>query len=335
MGFEMSERKTIFSGIKPTGDLTLGSYIGAIKNWVELQEEYNCFYCIVDMHAITIRNDPAVLLRRTIEQLAQYVAAGLDIDKNVVYIQSHVRQHAELAWILGCYSMLGELNRMTQYKDMQKKQANNLNSGIFTYPVLMAADILLYQSDLVPVGEDQKQHVELTRNIAERFNGIYGDIFKIPEPFIPKIGARIKSLTMPEAKMSKSDDDPQGSIYLTDSPDVIMNKFKRAKTDSESAVRFDEENKVGISNLLTIYACAKDISIAEAEAEFDGQGYGIFKPAVAEAVIEMLRPIRQRTEELLSERGELEMIYKNGAEKAAVTAEETIIKVKKAIGFTV
>jgi len=327
-------QKTIFSGIKPTGDLTLGSYMGAIKNWVDFQDDYYCYYCIVDMHSITIRNDPAVLHRRSLEQLAQYIAAGLDYNKNVLYLQSHVPQHAELSWILGCYSMLGELNRMTQYKDMQKKQSANLNAGIYTYPVLMAADILLFQTDLVPVGEDQKQHVELARNIAQRFNGIYGDdCFTLPEPFIPKVGARVKSLTNPDAKMSKSDDDPQGTIYLTDSPDDIMKKFKRAKTDSDSSVRYDTENKAGVSNLMEMYSVATGKSFAEIESAFEGKGYGVFKPAVAEAIIELLRPIREKTQQLLSDAGELERIYRSGAERAAAAAEQTLVKIKDRVGF--
>lgn len=323
----------IFSGIKPTGDLTLGSYLGAIKNWVALQEEYRCLYCIVDMHAITIRNDPAVLRRRTLEQLAQYIACGLDYRSNTLFIQSHVPQHAELSWVLSCYSMMGELGRMTQYKDMQKKQVNNLNAGIFTYPVLMAADILLYHADLVPVGEDQKQHVEICRDIAERFNGIYGGVFTIPQPFIPAVGARIKSLTDPTAKMSKSDDDPQGSIYLMDSPEAVMKKFKRAITDSESAVRFDPENKPGISNLLTIYACSTGKSIEQSAADFEGQGYGIFKPAVAEAAIELLRPIREKTLNLLEDKAGLEKIFRDGAEKAGELARGTMKRVYETLGF--
>lgn len=325
--------KRIFSGIKPTGDLTLGSYIGAIKNWVDLQNEYLCLYCIVDMHAITIRNDPAVLRRRTLEQLAQYIASGLDPQKNIVYLQSHVAQHAELSWILGCYSMLGELNRMTQFKDKVKKGSDNLNAGIYTYPVLMAADILLYQADLVPVGEDQKQHVELARNIAARFNGIYGDTFTIPEPFVPKVGARIKSLTDPEAKMSKSDDDPQGSVYIMDSPEQILKKFKRAKTDMENRVVFDPSKQPGIANLMTIFSSATGKSFEQITDEFDGKGYGVFKTAVAEAVIELLRPIREKSESLLSDPVYLADIYSSGAKRAEELAVPTLNEVKEKIGF--
>lgn len=325
--------KRIFSGIKPTGDLTLGSYIGAIKNWVELQNEYLCLYCIVDMHAITIRNDPDVLRRRTLEQLAQYISAGLDPQKNIVYLQSHVSQHAELAWILGCYAMLGELNRMTQFKDKVQKGSDNLNSGIYTYPVLMAADILLYQADLVPVGEDQKQHVELTRDIADRFNGVYGKTFTLPEPFVPKVGARIKSLTDPEMKMSKSDEDPQGSVYIMDSPDVIMKKFKRAKTDMENRVAFDPVKQAGIANLMTIYASSTGKSFEDITSEFDGKGYGTFKTAVAEAVIEQLRPIREKSEQLLADMTYLSDIYKNGARRAEELARPTLNTVMEKVGF--
>jgi len=326
-------KKRIFSGIKPTGDLTLGSYIGAIKNWVDLQNEYQCLYCIVDMHAITIRNDPAVLRRRTLEQLAQYIASGLDPKDNIIYLQSHVSQHAELSWILGCYSMLGELNRMTQFKDKVRKGSNNLNAGLYTYPVLMAADILLYQADLVPVGEDQKQHVELARDIAVRFNGIYGHTFTLPEPFVPKVGARIKSLTDPETKMSKSDEDPQGSVYIMDTPDQIMKKFKRAKTDMENRVVFDPQKQPGISNMMTIYASATGKSFDQISSEFDGKGYGVFKTAVAEAVIELLRPIREKTDSLLSDPAYLAGIYREGARRAEKLAVPTLNAVKEKIGF--
>ena len=328
----MSEKR-IFSGIKPTGDLTLGSYIGAIKNWVELQNEYLCLYCIVDMHAITIRNDPETLRRRSLEQLAQYVASGLDPERNIIYIQSHVPQHAELSWILGCYSMLGELNRMTQYKDKVSKGEENLNAGIYTYPVLMAADILLYQSDLVPVGEDQKQHVELCRDIAIRFNHVYGETFKVPEPFVPKVGARIKSLTDPESKMSKSDDDPQGSIFIMDSPDQILKKVKRAVTDMENRVTFDTEKQPGISNLMTIYSSATGKDFDVITEEIEGKGYGAFKNAVAEAVIELLRPIREKSEEILADRAYLTEIYTSGAKRAAELAEPTLKLVVEKLGF--
>ncbi|MEG0876131.1 MAG: tryptophan--tRNA ligase [Oscillospiraceae bacterium] len=329
----MDEKKTIFSGIQPSGDLTLGSYLGAIKNWVELSDDYNCYYCIVDMHAITARQNPADLRRRTLSQLAQYIACGLDPQKNTIFIQSHVPAHAELSWVLSCYTMFGELSRMTQFKDKSSKNADNINAGLFTYPALMAADILLYQSDLVPVGSDQKQHVELTRDIATRFNGVYGDVFKIPEPYIPKVGARIMSLTSPENKMSKSDKDPGGCIYLMQKPEEIMRSFKRAVTDSETLVKFDPTNKPGVSNLMTIYSVASGLSLPEIEAKFEGLGYGDFKPQVGEAVVELLRPIREEAERLMADKAYLETVYRDGAERAGKAANYTLRKVYKKLGF--
>lgn len=329
----MEEKKTILSGIQPSGELTLGSYLGAIKNWVQLSKEYNCFFCIVDMHAITVRQNPADLRRRTLTQLAQYIACGLDPNENAMFIQSHVSAHAELAWALNCYTMFGELSRMTQFKDKSSKYSENINAGLFTYPVLMAADILLYQTDLVPVGIDQKQHVELTRDIAQRFNGVYGDVFKIPEPFIPEVGAKIMSLTSPESKMSKSDKDPGGCIYIMQKPEEIMRSFKRAVTDSETCVRYDPENKPGISNLMTIYSIATGKGFDEIEREFEGKGYGVFKPAVGEAVVEMLKPIREEAEHILADKAYLEKVYKDGAEKAAYVANKTLRKVYKKLGF--
>ena len=327
----MSEKKRIFSGIQPSGDLTLGSYMGAIKNWVALQDEYDCLFCIVDMHAITVRQVPADLRRRSLEQLAQYIACGLDPKKNIMFIQSHVPQHAELSWVLGCYTQFGELSRMTQFKDKSAKHADNITAGLFTYPVLMAADILLYQADAVPVGEDQKQHVELCRDIAGRFNYVYGDTFTLPEPFIPKMGARIMSLGDPTSKMSKSD--PDGCVFLMDKPEDIMRKFKRAVTDCETAVRYDPAAKPGISNLLTVYCTATGKTIEEAEQEFAGQGYGVFKPAVGEAVVELLRPIREETERLLKDKAYLESVYKEGAGRAQYLANKTLRKVYKKVGF--
>ena len=324
-------KKRIFSGIKPSGELTLGSYIGAIRNWVALQNDYDCLYCIVDMHAITVRQNPADLRRRTLEQLAQYIACGLDPEKNIVYIQSHVPAHAELSWVLGCYTMFGELSRMTQFKDKSRKNADNINAGLFTYPVLMAADILLYQADLVPVGEDQRQHVELTRDIAQRFNSVYSDTFVLPEAFIPKVGARLMSLDDPTTKMSKSL--PDGCVNLMDPPEVIMKKFKRAVTDCETAVKFDKENKAGISNLLTIYCAATGKTLAEAEAEFAGQGYGVFKPAVGEAVVELLRPIREESQRIMDDKAYLESVYQEGAERARRLAQKTLSKVQRKVGF--
>ena len=327
----MEQKKRIFSGIQPSGDLTLGSYMGAIRNWVALQDEYDCLYCIVDMHAITVRQVPADLRRRSLEQLAQYIACGLDPEKNIMFIQSHVPQHAELAWVLGCYTQFGELSRMTQFKQKSQQHADNITAGLFTYPVLMAADILLYQADLVPVGEDQKQHVELCRDIATRFNYSFSDTFTLPEPFIPKMGARIMSLCNPENKMSKSD--PDGCVYLMDKPEDIMRKFKRAVTDCETEVRYDREKKPGITNLLTIYCAATGKTMEDAQAEFCGQGYGVFKPAVGEAVVELLRPVREEALRLLGDKAYLEGIYKQGAERAGALANKTLRKVYKKVGF--
>ena len=328
----MEERKKrIFSGIQPSGELTLGSYMGAIRNWVALQHEYDCLFCIVDEHAITVRQDPATLRKRSVAQLAQYIACGLDPEKNIMFIQSHVPQHAELAWILGCYTQFGELSRMTQFKAKSQQHADNITAGLFTYPVLMAADILLYQTDLVPVGADQKQHVELTRDIAVRFNGLYSDTFVLPEPFIPKMGARIMSLDDPATKMSKSM--PEGCVNLMDPPEVIMKKFKRAVTDCETAVKFDKLNKAGISNLLTIYCAATGKTMQEAEAAFAGQGYGVFKPAVGEAVVELFRPIREESERIMADKAYLENVYKTGAQRAQYLANKTLSKVQRKIGF--
>ena len=324
-------KKRIFSGIQPSGELTLGSYMGAIKNWVDLQDEYDCLYCIVDMHAITVRQDPATLRKRSVNQLAQYIACGLDPQKNIMFIQSHVPQHAELGWILGCYTQFGELSRMTQFKAKSAQHADNITAGLFTYPVLMAADILLYQADLVPVGEDQRQHVELTRDIAQRFNSVYSDTFVLPEAFIPKVGARLMSLDDPTTKMSKSL--PDGCVNLMDPPEVIMKKFKRAVTDCETAVKYDKENKAGISNLLTIYCAATGKTLAEAEAEFAGQGYGVFKPAVGEAVVELLRPIREESQRIMDDKAYLESVYQDGAERARRLALKTLSKVQRKVGF--
>ena len=326
-------KKRIFSGIQPSGELTLGSYMGAIKNWVALQDEYECFYCIVDMHAITVRQNPAELRRRALEQLAQYLACGLDPEKCVLFIQSHAPQHAELGWILGCYTQFGELSRMTQFKQKAQQHQENITAGLFTYPVLMTADILLYQSDLVPVGEDQRQHVELCRDIAQRFNGVYGPTFTLPEAFIPRTeqGARVMSLGNPENKMSKSD--PDGCVYLMDKPEDIRRKFRRAVTDSGTAVRYDKENKPGVSNLLTIYCAVTGKTMAEAEAEFAGQGYGVFKPAVGEAVIELLRPIREEAGRLMGDKAYLEGIYREGARRAQLVAGKTLSKVQRKVGF--
>ncbi len=332
---EQNRKKTILSGIKPSGDLTLGSYMGAIKNWVELADEYNCYYMLADMHAVTVRQDPAELRRRTLSQLAQYIACGLDPEKNTLFIQSHVPAHAELAWALSCYTMFGELSRMTQFKDKAAKNADNINAGLFTYPVLMAADILLYQADLVPVGEDQKQHVELTRDIAHRFNAVYGDVFTMPEPFIPKTGARIMSLQTPCSKMSKSEQDNGGCVCLLDKPEDIMRCFRRAVTDCDTVdcVRFDPETKQGVSNLMQIYSVCTGKSFQQIQEEFSGLGYGAFKPRVGEAVVELLRPIREEAERLLRDKAYLESVYRDGARRAAQVAGRTVRKVYKKLGF--
>ena len=332
---ETTAKKRMLSGIKPSGDLTLGSYLGAVKNWAERADAYECFYFMADLHAITVRQNPADLRRRTMEQLAQYIACGLDPEKNTLFIQSQVHQHAELGWVLNCYAMFGELSRMTQFKDKSAKNADNINGGLFTYPSLMAADILLYQPDYVPVGEDQKQHVELCHTIARRFNGIYGDVFKLPEPYIPKVGARIMSLTNPTAKMSKSENEDTGRITLMDPPEVIMRQFKRAITDSdtENCVHFDRENKPGVSNLMTIYSACTGKSYQQIEEEFAGCGYGKFKPAVGETVVETLRPIREEASRIMKDKAYLESVCKAGAEKASYVAEKTLRKVYKKVGF--
>jgi len=329
----VENKKIILSGIKPSGEMTLGSYMGALKNWATLADEYDCYYMIVDMHAITVRQVPAELRKMQFEQMAEYIACGLDPDKNTLFIQSHVLAHAQLSWVLNCYTMFGELSRMTQFKDKSSKNAENINAGLFTYPVLQAADILLYQADLVPVGADQKQHVELTRDIAVRFNGIYGDVFKLPDPYIPKIGARIMDLQTPTSKMSKSEISDGGCILIRHKPEDIMRSFKRAVTDSETSIRYDVENKPGISNLIQIYSVCTGKSFADIEAEFDGKGYGDFKSTVGEAVVELLRPIREESERLLADKAYLESVFKAGAEKASYVANKTLRKVYKKIGF--
>ena len=326
-------KKVMLSGIQPSGELHLGNYLGAIKNWVARTDEFDNYYFMADMHTITVRQTPADLRRRTLEQLALYIASGLDPEKNTLFIQSHVHQHAELGWVLNCYTMFGELSRMTQFKDKSAKHKENINGGLFTYPALMAADILLYQPDYVPVGEDQKQHVELCRNIVQRFNGLYGDVFKMPEPYIPKAGARVMSLTAPESKMSKSI--PEGCVFLMEKPEDMARKFKRAMTDSdtEHCVRFDPENKPGVANLMSIYSAVTGRTYDEIEQEFAGKGYGVFKSAVGDAVIELLRPIREEAVRLLADKAYLESVYRAGAEKASYVAEKTLRKVYKKVGF--
>ena len=326
-------KKVMLSGIQPSGDLHLGNYLGAIKNWGARSEEFDCFYFMADLHTITVRQEPAELRRRTLEQLALYIACGLDPEKNTLFIQSQVPAHAQLGWVLQCYTMFGELTRMTQFKDKSEKHKDNINAGLFAYPSLMASDILLYRPDFVPVGEDQKQHVELTRNIAIRFNSVYGDVFKVPEPYIAKTGARIYGLTTPDSKMSKSI--PEGCVFLMDDPDTIARKFKRAVTDSdtERCVRFDKENKPGVSNLMNIYSTITGKTFEEIEKEFEGKGYGVFKPAVGEAVIETLRPIREEASRIIKDKAYLESVYKDGAERASRVANKTLSKVYKKVGF--
>ncbi|MGN0335811.1 MAG: tryptophan--tRNA ligase [Lachnospiraceae bacterium] len=328
----LNDKKVLFSGMQATGNLTLGNYLGALKNWVTLSDEYECFYSVVDMHSITVRQDPAELRRRARKLLTLYIAAGLDPEKNCIYYQSHVSGHAELAWILNCYTYMGELQRMTQFKDKAAKHADNINAGLFTYPVLMAADILLYQADVVPVGIDQMQHLELTRDIAQRFNGIYGDVFTVPEAYIGKVGAKIMSLQDPSKKMSKSDENVNASIYLTDDPDTIMRKCKRAVTDSEAQVRFSDEQP-GIRNLISIYSACTGKTPEEVEREFDGKGYGEFKPAVGEAVIDVLRPLQERIADLEKDKAYIDSVIKNNAEKAQYFANKTLRKVQKKVGF--
>jgi len=333
----IGDKKVIFSGIQPSSDsVTLGNYLGALKQWVKLQDEYNCIFSVVDLHAITVRQEAAKLRKNTLSLLAQYLACGLDAEKNIMFIQSHVSKHAELAWILNCYTQMGELSRMTQFKDKSQKHPENINAGLFTYPVLMAADILLYQTDLVPVGIDQKQHLELTRDISQRFNNLYGDVFTIPEAYIPEkgAGAKIMSLQNPEAKMSKSDPNPNGCIALLDKPEDIIRKIKRAVTDSEAEVCY-REGKDGVNNLLTIYSTITGISIDDAVAEFSGKGYGDFKARVAEAVAEHLIPIQAKYEDYMKNKDYLESIYKKGAETANIISGRTLNKVKKKVGFIV
>ena len=328
----MDEKKIVFSGIQPTGMITIGNYIGAIGNWLEMQELYNCLFCVVDMHSITVLQNPADLRARSLSFMAQYLACGLDPEKNIMYFQSHVSEHAELAWVLNCSTYIGELSRMTQFKEKSRKNADNLNMGLMDYPVLMAADILLYKTDLVPVGVDQKQHVELARDIAIRFNSRFGETFTVPEPFIAKSGAKIFSLQEPTAKMSKSDTNENASVSIIDEPDAIMRKFKRAVTDSDNKIIFTPE-KPGISNLLTIYSKMADCSIESAEKEFEGKGYGDFKLKVGEAVCEKLRPIREEYKKLIADKAYLTEVTKQGAMKAKSLARRTLSKVHRKVGF--
>lgn len=328
----INDKKVLFSGMQATGNLTLGNYLGALKNWITLSDEYECFYSVVDMHSITVRQDPAVLRKRARALLTLYIAAGLDPEKNCIYYQSHVSGHAELAWILNCFTYMGELSRMTQFKDKSAKHADNINAGLFTYPVLMAADILLYQADVVPVGIDQMQHLELTRDIAIRFNNIYGNVFTVPDAYIGKVGAKIMSLQDPSKKMSKSDENPNASIYLMDDPDTIMRKCKRAVTDSEACVAYRDEQP-GVKNLIDIYSACTGKTAAEVEREFEGKGYGDFKMAVGESVVSVLKPLQERVAELEKEKSYIDSIIKNNAEKAQYFANKTLRKVQKKVGF--
>ena len=326
-------KKIILSGIQSTGKLTLGNYLGAINNWVQMQEEYDCYYMIANLHSLTVRNDPETLRNNTLKVLAMYVAAGLDPEKNTIFIQSQVKEHAELGWILDCYTYMGELSRMTQFKDKAAKHADNINAGLFTYPALMAADILLYQANLVPVGQDQQQHLEITRDIAERFNKLYGKTFTIPEGYYGKASAKIMGLQDPTAKMSKSATNPNDVILLEDEPDVIIKKFKKAVTDSENKVRFDPENKPGVSNLMQIYSSITGLKMEEIEKEFENSGYGDFKTKVAETVVAKLEPIQKRYKELLENKEYLEKIYTEGANRARKLASKTLDEVKERIGI--
>ena len=328
----IGDKKVLFSGMQATGNLTLGNYLGALKNWVTLSDEYECFYSVVDMHSITVRQDPATLRKRARALLTLYIAAGLDPEKNCIYYQSHVSGHAELAWILNCFTYMGELNRMTQFKDKAAKHADNINAGLFTYPVLMAADILLYQADVVPVGIDQMQHLEITRDIAERFNNIYGDVFTIPEAYVGKVGAKIMSLQDPERKMSKSDENPNASIYLMDDMDTIMRKCKRAVTDSEAQILYRDEQP-GVKNLINVYSACTGKTPDEVVKEFDGKGYGDFKMAVGESVCAVLKPLQDEAARLEKDKAYIDGIIKANAEKAGYFANKTLRKVQKKIGF--
>ena len=325
-------KQRVFSAIQPSGMLTLGNYLGALKNWAAMQQEFDCLYAVADLHAITVRQDPSRLREQIRSTYALLLAIGLDPEKSPIFIQSQVPEHAQLMWLLNCYTQFGELSRMTQFKDKSKKHPENVNAGLFTYPTLMAADILLYQADLVPIGQDQKQHLELTRNIAERFNGLHPGTFTIPEPYIPKVAARVMSLQEPTKKMSKSDENQNAWVAILDKPEDIMRKFKRAVTDSEAEVRF-APGKDGVCNLMTIYAAVTGRSMEQIEQEFSGRGYGDFKTAVGEAVVEALRPVRERYEAVVKEKDYLESLYRAGAEQAHRIAGRTLAKAMKKAGF--
>ncbi len=326
------DKKVVFSGVQPTGVLTIGNYLGAIRNFADFSDTYHCYYCVVDEHAITVRQVPAELRKRTYETLALYMACGLDPEKNTLFVQSHVSAHAELGWIIDCYTMFGELSRMTQFKDKSAKNADNVNAGLFTYPSLMVADILLYQTDMVPVGQDQKQHLELTRDVAARFNAVYGDTFVVPEPYIPKTTAKIMSLADPEKKMSKSDENENATVRILDPKDVIIRKFKRAVTDSGSEIRYSED-KPGVSNLMSIYGAFTGKTMDEIEREFAGKGYGDFKLAVGEACADALAPVQSEFARLAADKAYLEEVMAKGAENAARDAARTMSKVRRKLGF--
>jgi len=326
------EKKVVFSGVQPSGALTLGNYIGALRNFVDLQDEYDCYYCIVDMHAITVPQVPKDLRRNSLDVLALYLASGMDPDKSTLFIQSHVPAHAELAWVLNTLTYMGQLNRMTQFKEKSKKSEENLNAGLFTYPVLMAADILLYQADFVPVGDDQKQHLELARDLAIRFNNRYSDTFVVPEPLIKEFGARIMSLQNPQAKMSKSDQDVNAFILLQDSKDVIARKIKKAVTDSKASVRYSDD-QLGVKNLINIYSVLEGISVDEIVSRYENKGYGDFKKDLGEVVIKALEPLQAKYKDYLNNKDYLEEVYKKGARKAEEKAFKTLAKVYKKVGF--
>ncbi len=327
------KKKTLYSGIQPTNNLTIGNYISTLRSWRSLQEEYNSYFAIANMHAVTVRQDPAELRRRTLELAALFLACGVDPEKSVLYVQSHVPAHAELCWALNTFTYVGEMERMTQFKDKSARHADNINMGLMDYPVLMAADILLYQTDIVPVGKDQRQHLEIARDIAQRFNNAYSPTFVVPEALYSKLGAKIGDLQNPEKKMSKSCENPNGSIFLNDDRDTVIRKFKRAVTDSGNEVRYDPENKAGVSNLLEIYCAFNGKSIKEAEAEFAGKGYGDFKLAVGETVADGLAPIQKEQAKLLADKDYVNSALKIGAERASRAAAKTLNKVYKKIGF--
>lgn len=329
---ETEKKKVALSLIQPSGTITLGNYLGAIRNWVKMQDEFNCIFALADLHTITVRQEPPKMRKNIIDAYASILACGIDVEKTLFFIQSHVHTHAEMAWILNCYTQFGELSRMTQFKDKSAKHADNINAGLFTYPSLMAADILLYQADYVPVGADQMQHLELTRDIANRFNGLYPNVFKVPEAYIPKTGARVMSLQDPAKKMSKSDENVNGCVHLLDAPEVIMKKFKRAITDSEACVRYGD-GKDGINNLMDIYGAVTGLTHEQIEHDFDGKGYGDFKAAVGEAVVETLRPVRSEYEKLIADKAYLENCYKKADEIALKISSRTLAKAKKKIGF--